>query len=160
MIKPGDAVPAAKFKKLQGSEIKEIATDELFKERKIVVFGVPGAFTPTCHLQHLPGYIENSDALLAKGVDEIAVIAVNDPFVMSAWARSTDAEGKVLFLADPEADFTRSIGMDIDLRVAGLGTRSKRYSAVITNGVVEILNLDEDPGQADRSQAKELLRQL
>ncbi|APX69403.1 MULTISPECIES: peroxiredoxin [unclassified Brucella] len=159
-IKVGDRLPAATFKVKTADGVTEMTTDDVFKGRKVVLFAVPGAFTPTCSLNHLPGYLENRDAILAKGVDQIAVVAVNDPFVMGAWAQSTGGEGKILFLADGSAAFTKAAGLDIDLSGGGLGVRSKRYSAIIEDGVVKALNIEEQPGQAVTSAASALLAQL
>lgn len=159
-IKVGDRLPAATFKVKTADGVTEMTTDDVFKGRKVVLFAVPGAFTPTCSLNHLPGYLENRDAILAKGVDQIAVVAVNDPFVMGAWAQSTGGEGKILFLTDGSATFTKAAGLDIDLSGGGLGVRSKRYSAIVEDGVVKSLNIEEQPGQAVTSAASALLAQL
>ncbi|MFC4625098.1 peroxiredoxin [Daeguia caeni] len=159
-IKVGDRLPAATFKTKTADGVKDITTDEIFKGKKVVLFAVPGAFTPTCTMNHLPGYLENHDAILAKGVDQIAVVAVNDPFVMGAWAQSTGAEGKILFLADGSASFTKAIGLELDLTDAGLGTRSKRYAAIVEDGVVKALNVEEVSGQAVVSAASAILEQL
>ncbi|PWL19089.1 peroxiredoxin [Falsochrobactrum shanghaiense] len=159
-IKVGDRLPEATFKVKTADGVKDATTDEVFKGKKVVLFAVPGAFTPTCNLNHLPGYLENRDAILAKGVDQIAVVAVNDPFVMGAWAQSSGGEGKILFLADGSAAFAKAAGLDIDLSAGGLGVRSKRYSAIIEDGVVKALNIEEQPGQAVTSAASALLEQL
>ncbi|MBV2142575.1 peroxiredoxin [Falsochrobactrum sp. TDYN1] len=159
-IKVGDRLPEATFKVKTADGVKDMTADEVFKGKKVVLFAVPGAFTPTCNLNHLPGYLENRDAILAKGVDQIAVVAVNDPFVMGAWAEASGGEGKILFLADGSADFARAAGLDLDLSGGGLGVRSKRYSAIIEDGVVKALNIEEQPGQAVTSSASALLEQL
>ncbi len=159
-IKVGDKLPAATFKVKTADGVKDVTTDEIFKGKKVVLFAVPGAFTPTCSLNHLPGYLENRDAILAKDVDQIAVVAVNDPFVMGAWAQSTGGEGKILFLADGSAAFTKAVGLDLDLSGGGLGVRSKRYSAIVEDGIVKALNIEEQPGQAVTSAAAALLEQL
>lgn len=159
-INVGDKLPAATFKVKTADGVKEITTDEIFKGKKVVLFAVPGAFTPTCSLNHLPGYLENRDAILAKGVDQIAVVSVNDPFVMGAWAQSSGGEGKILFLADGSAVFTKAAGLDLDLTGGGLGIRSKRYSAIIEDGVVKTLNVEEQSGQATNSAAAAILEQL
>jgi glutaredoxin/glutathione-dependent peroxiredoxin len=125
-----------------------------------VLFGVPGAFTPTCSNNHLPGYIENCDAILAKGVDQIAVVSVNDHHVMSAWARFSGGEGKILFLADGNGAFAKAIGLDADMSPAGMGTRVKRFSMIVDDGVVTTLNLEELPGKAINSGAARILEQL
>ena len=159
-IQIGDKIPTATLGTPTADGPKPITTDEIFKGKKVVLFAVPGAFTPTCTMNHLPGYLENHDAILAKGVDQIAVVAVNDPFVMGAWAQSTGAEGKILFLADGSASFTKAIGLELDLTDAGLGTRSKRYAAIVEDGVVKALNVEEVSGQAVVSAASAILEQL
>ncbi len=159
-IRVGDTLPAATFKVKTAEGVEEKTTDDIFKGKKVVLFAVPGAFTPTCSLNHLPGFLDNRDAILAKGVDQIAVVSVNDPFVMGAWAQSTGGEGKILFLADGSAAFTKAAGLDLDLSGGGLGVRSKRYSAIIEDGVVKALNIEEQPGQAVTSAASALLEQL
>ncbi len=159
-IKVGDRLPAATFKVKTADGVNDMTTDEIFKGKKVVLFAVPGAFTPTCTVNHLPGYLEHHDEILAKGVDRIAVVAVNDPFVMGAWAQSTGGEGKILFLADGSAGFTKAAGPDLDLSGGGLGVRSKRYSAIVEDGVVKALNIEEQPGKAETSSAEALLKQL
>ena len=156
----GETVPAAKFKEKTADGPVELTTDDLFKGKRVVVFAVPGAFTPTCSLNHLPGYLENRDAILAKGVDDIAVIAVNDWHVMGAWAQNSGGMGKIHFLADWDAGFTKALGLDADLSAGGLGVRSKRYSMLVDNGVVKTLNVEENPGQATVSAAATMLEQL
>jgi len=135
------------------------AVADLVQGKKIVLFAVPGAFTPTCSAQHLPGYIAQADALKAKGVDEIWCVAVNDAFVMGAWGREHQAGGKVRMLADGSAQWTRALGLELDLTDRGLGVRSQRYSALIDDGVVRILNL-EGGGQFEVSSAEDMLKQL
>lgn len=156
----GQRLPEATFKTISADGPKEVTTAELFGGKKVVLFGVPGAFTPTCNNNHLPGYLENRDAILAKGVDQIAVVAVNDVFVMGAWARSTGGEGKILFLADGSGNFARAAGLDIDLSGGGLGLRNKRFSMIVEDGVVKALNVEEAPGKAVTSGAAALLEQL
>lgn len=159
-IKVGDKLPAATFKVKTADGVKDMTTDEVFAGKKVVLFAVPGAFTPTCNLNHLPGYLEHRDAILAKGVDQIAVVSVNDPFVMGAWAQSTGGQDKILFLADGSALFTKAAGLELDATGGGLGIRSKRYSAIVDNGVVTVLNVEEQAGQAVTSSASALLEQL
>tara|TARA_R110000751_G_scaffold10055_2_gene37364 strand:- start:197502 stop:197948 length:447 start_codon:yes stop_codon:yes gene_type:complete len=136
------------------------STAEIFAGKKIVLFGVPGAFTPTCHVSHLPGYIEHRDAILAKGVDDIAVLSVNDGHVMAAWAKNTGAEGKIRFLADWNAAFSKAMGMDQDMSAGAMGIRSKRYSMIIEDGVVTAINMEELPRQAVTSGAEAIIEQL
>jgi len=156
----GDTLPQATFKEKTADGPVESTTDSLFKGKRVVVFAVPGAFTPTCTLNHLPGYLENRDAILARGVDDIAVIAVNDWHVMGAWAQSTGGLGKIHFLADWNAAFTKAIGMDADLSAGNLGLRSKRYSMLVEDGVVKSLNIEETPGQTTISGAAAMIEQL
>lgn len=156
----GDKLPEMTLKVMGEDGPANVESQSLFAGKKIVLFAVPGAFTPTCTLNHLPGYIENYDAISAKGVDDIAVVAVNDPFVVGAWAEQSGGKGKIHFLADWDAAFTKQLGMEIDLGVAGLGVRSKRYSMIVEDGTVTALNVEESPGEADVSGAAALLGQL
>lgn len=160
MIKVGDRLPSSKFKVMTADGPAEKTTDDIFKGKKVVLFAVPGAFTPTCHRNHLPGFINNADAIKAKGVNTIAVTGVNDVFVMDAWKKSTGAEGKVEFLADGSADFAKAIGLQLDATAGGLGIRSKRYSMVVDDGVVKSLAVEEAPGKAELSGADALLKVL
>jgi glutaredoxin/glutathione-dependent peroxiredoxin len=159
-IKVGDKIPEAKFRVMTAEGPGWKTTDEVFKGKKVVLFAVPGAFTPTCHKNHLPGFLKNADAIKAKGVDAIAVTAVNDVFVMSEWKRSTEAEGKIEFLADGNGDFAKALDLTLDGSAGGLGLRSKRYSMVVEDGVVAKLNIEEAPGKAETSSAEVLLKQL
>lgn len=156
----GERLPAATFRIATDGGVKNITAHEVFAGKKVVLFGVPGAFTPTCSNNHLPGYLDNYDAILARGVDQIAVVAVNDQFVMRAWARFTGAENRILFLADGSGDFVKSIGLDTDLGAAGLGLRSKRFSMIVEDGKVTALNIEDAPGQAVVSGAARILEQL
>jgi peroxiredoxin len=165
-IKIGDRLPEGTL-----SEFIETATEgcslgpntfnvsELTKNKKIAIFGLPGAFTPTCSAQHVPGYVKHAEALKAKGVDEIWCISVNDPFVMGAWGRDQKATGIVRMMADGNAAFTKALGLDADFSKAGMGTRSKRYSMLVDDGVVKQLNL-EALGKFEVSNAETLLSQL
>ena len=159
-IKVGDRLPEAKFRVMTAEGPGWKTTDEVFKGKKVVLFAVPGAFTPTCHKNHLPGFIQNSQAIKAKGVDAIAVTGVNDVFVMDAWKKASGGEGKVEFLADGNGDFAKAIDMTLDASGNGLGTRSKRYSMLVDDGVVTKLNVEDAPGKADISGADALLKQL
>ncbi|MBT9368782.1 peroxiredoxin [Rhizobium sp. CSW-27] len=159
-ISVGDSLPAATFKEKTADGPVEVTTDALFKGKKVVLFAVPGAFTPTCSMNHLPGYLENRDALMERGVDDIAVLSVNDWFVMGAWAEKSGGMGKIHFLSDWDAAFTKALGLDMDLSAAGLGTRSKRYSMLVEDGVVKSLNIEENAGQATVSGAAAMLEQL
>ncbi|RWX77226.1 peroxiredoxin [Neorhizobium lilium] len=159
-IQIGETLPQATFKEKTADGPVEVSTDALFKGKKVVLFAVPGAFTPTCTLNHLPGYLENRDTILSKGVDDIAVLSVNDWHVMGAWAQQTGGMGKIHFLADWDGAFTKALGLDADLSAGGLGVRSKRYSMLVEDGVVKSLNIEENPGQATVSGAAALLDQL
>jgi glutaredoxin/glutathione-dependent peroxiredoxin len=159
-IAVGDKLPEAKFKEKTADGPVEVTTGDLFAGKKVVLFAVPGAFTPTCSLNHLPGYVENRDAILARGVDDIAVVAVNDWHVMGAWAQQSGAMGTIHFLADFDASFTKAMGLEADLSAGGLGVRSKRYSMLVEDGVVKSLNIEESPGQATVSGAAAMLEQL
>ena len=159
-IKVGDRLPEAKFRVMTAEGPGWKSTDEVFKGKKVVLFAVPGAFTPTCHKNHLPGFVQNADAIKAKGVDTIAVTAVNDGFVMDAWKKASGAEGKVEFLADGNGDFAKAIDMTLDASANGLGTRSKRYSMLVEDGVVKKLNIEESPGKVEVWGGDTLLKQL
>lgn len=159
-ISVGDRIPEASLKQVDADGAKDVSTNDFFGGRKVVLFGVPGAFTPTCSNNHLPGFVENRDAIGAKGIDDVAVISVNDHFVMKAWAGFTGAEDKITFLSDGNGDVTRALGLDIDLSKGGLGARSKRYSMIVDNGVVTAVNVEENPGEAVTSGAARILEQL
>jgi peroxiredoxin len=156
----GDRLPDATLKTMTADGAKAVTTAEIFAGKKVVLFGVPGAFTPTCSNNHLPGYLENYDAIRAKGVDQIAVVAVNDHFVMGAWQKFTGGEGKILFLADGNGDFIKALGLEADLSGGGLGLRSKRFSMIVEDGKVTSLNIEDSPGQAVISGAAALLEKL
>ena len=155
-INVGDRLPDATFTTMSAEGPKPATTAEVFGGKKVALFAVPGAFTPTCSKQHLPGYVARYDELKSKGFDAIACTAVNDIFVLSAWTKDGSADGKVLMLADGSADFARKIGLEIDLTARGLGVRSKRYSMIVEDGVVRSLNVEEAPPQHDRSSAATL----
>ena len=159
-IKVGDQIPSMKLRMGTPEGPKETSTDEIFRGKKVVLFAVPGAFTPACSQRHLPGYVEKAAELKAKGVDTIACIAVNDPAVMGAWAKAQNVGDKVLMLADGSADFAKAVGLDIDLSRAGLGTRSKRYSMLVEDGTVKALNVEQAPPNVDVSSADAMLKAL
>ncbi|MCV3210591.1 peroxiredoxin [Mesorhizobium sp. YC-39] len=158
-ISIGDKLPEATLKTMTADGAKAITTAEIFSGKKVVLFAVPGAFTPTCSNNHLPGYLDNYDAILARGVDTIAVVAVNDVHVMGAWARFSGGEGKILYLADGNGDFAKAIGLDADLSGGGMGLRSKRFSMIVDDGKVTALNIESKPG-VDISGAAHILGQL
>jgi peroxiredoxin len=159
-IKVGDRIPDGKFRVMTAEGPGWKSTDEVFIGKKVVLFGVPGAFTPTCYKQHLPGFLRYGDAFKAKGVDTIAVTAVNDVFVMTEWKKASGAEGKIEFLADGNGDFARALDLTMDGSAGGLGLRSRRYSMLVENGVVKQLNIEDAPGKAETSSAETLLKQL
>ena len=159
-IKVGDKLPEATFKTMTEDGAKDLTTADIFAGKKVVLFAVPGAFTPTCSNNHLPGYLENHDAIIARGVDQIAVVAVNHHHVMGAWARFTGGEGKILYLADGNGDFIRALGLETDLSKGGLGLRSQRFSMIVENGTVKALNVEDSPGKAVTSGAAALMEQL
>lgn len=159
-IAAGEHIPDATLVEKTADGPAKVSTKELFDGKRVVIFGVPGAFTPTCSVNHLPGYLENRDAILAKGVDDIAVVSVNDYHVMGAWAKATGGEGKIRFLSDWDASFAKSVGLDKDLSAGGLGLRSTRFSMLVDNGVVKFVNVEENPGQATVSSAAAMLEKL
>ena len=159
-INVGDKIPSVTLKQLTPEGVKEVTTDEIFGGKKVVFFAVPGAFTPACSHRHLPGFVERAADIKAKGVDEIACVAVNDAFVMGAWGREQKTEGKVRMLADGSGDLVRALGLELDLSKGGLGIRSQRYSMLVDNGVVKSLNIEKQPGQVDVSGAEAMLRAL
>ena len=159
-IQSGDPIPDATFIVMMPDGPQLRTTDRIFKGRKVVLFGVAGAFTPLCDKHHLPGFLDNLDQFKAQGVDEIAVTGVNDVFVMDAWAKSAGANGKITFLADGNGDFARALGLSLDLTARGLGIRSQRYAMIVDDGVVRKLNAEAAPGKVETSSAEALLKQL
>src|SRR5262249_29423592 len=151
-IKVGDKIPSAKLRRMTGEGPRDITTDEVFKGKKVVLFAVPGAFTPTCSAKHLPGFVDKASQIKAKGVDTIACLAANDAFVMGAWGKAQNVEDRILMLADGNADLTKAMGLEMDGSGFGLGTRSKRYAMVVDDGVVKQLNV-ENPGAFEVSSA-------
>src|ERR1700675_4440682 len=145
-IKVGDRLPEAKFRVMTAEGPAWKTTDEVFKGKKVVLFAVPGAFTPTCHKNHLPGFLQNAEAIKGKGIDTIAVTAVNDAFVMTEWKKTSGAEGKIEFLADGNGDFAKALDLTMDGSAGGLGQRSKRYAMLVDAGVVPRLNIEAAPG--------------
>jgi peroxiredoxin len=158
-IKVGDKIPSATLMQMKDGGPKPVTTDELFNGKKVVVFALPGAFTPTCSAKHLPGFIQNAAAIHGKGVDTIACLSVNDAFVMGAWGDNQGAGDKVVMLADGNGDFTRQLGLEMDASRFGMGKRSQRYSMVVDNGVVKALNVEE-PGAFAVSSAEHVMKQL
>ncbi len=158
-IMVGDKIPDVKVMVATGEGPQAVQTGELLGAGKIALFSVPGAFTPTCSAKHLPGFVENADAFKAKGVDKIVCMSVNDAFVMNAWAKDQNADGKVVMLADGNGDFARALGLVMDGKGFGMGERAQRFSAIIENGVVKTLNV-EAPGAFEVSSAEHMLSQL
>ena len=158
-VKEGDKVPSAKLKVKTSDGIKDVNTDEYFKGRKVVLFALPGAFTPTCSAKHVPGFVQNYDQLKQKGVDKIACVSVNDAFVMEAWGRDQKCDSKVDMLADGNGDFTRALGLEMDASAYGMGTRSTRYAIYAEDGVAKQV-LVEAPGEFRVSSADHVLSQL
>jgi peroxiredoxin len=159
-ISVGDRVPAATFTTMTPDGPAPKTSDDIFKGKKVVLFAVPGAFTPTCHKNHMPGFVKNADAIKAKGIDTIAVTAVNDVFVMDAWKKASGAEGKIEFLADGSAAFAKALGLSLDATARGLGMRSQRYCMVVDDGVVKSISVEDAPGKAEVSGADNLLKQI
>ncbi|SEO85446.1 Peroxiredoxin [Methylobacterium sp. ap11] len=158
-IQVGDHLPQATFRVMGPEGPAPKTTDDVFKGRRVVLVAVPGAFTPTCHRNHLPGYVTRRDEILARGIDAIAVTSVNDVFVLEAWSKAAGAEG-IEFLADGNGDFAKAIGLDMDGTGFGLGIRSKRYAMLVEDGVVRVLNVEDAPSKADLSGAETLLASL
>ena len=158
-IKVGDKLPEATFKTMGEDGPKAVSSDDIFKGKRVGVFAVPGAFTPTCSARHLPGFRDEAAALKAKGLDAIVCVSVNDVFVMDAWGKNQSVGDTVLMLADGNGDFTKALGLEMDGSKFGMGLRSQRYSMVVNDGVVESLNV-EQPGQFEVSSAEYMLAAL
>jgi peroxiredoxin len=159
-IAVGDRLPDVTFRVMTADGPGTKTTADVFSGKKVVLFAVPGAFTPTCHKNHLPGYLGRYDEIKAKGVDTVAVTGVNDVFVMNAWAESTGGKGKIEYLADGNGDFAKALGLALDGTGFGLGMRSQRYSMLVEDGVVKVLNVEDVPSKADASGADALLKDL
>jgi len=160
MLKIGDSIPDAKLMQMTSNGPTEVSLKDYCAGKKVVLFAVPGAFTPTCSESHLPGYVRQADAIKGKGVERIACLCTADFFVMDAWGKSQDVGDKIDMLADGNNEYTRSAGMALDLSGFGLGERSKRYSMIVDQGVITHLTVEEDPTQAEESGAEALLAQL
>jgi len=158
-IKAGDRMPEGKFKTMGEKGPQDLTTAQLFDGKRVVLFSVPGAFTPTCDAKHLPGYVALADQLRAKGVDTIACMAVNDVFVMNAWCKASNVTGKVLMLADGNGDYARALGLEMDGRGFGMGMRGQRFAIVVDKGVAQHVDI-EAPGQFKVSAAEAVLSQL
>ncbi len=158
-ITVGDRIPSATLRRMTADGPAEVSTEELFGGKRVALFALPGAFTPTCSAQHLPGFVANADALRAKGVYAIACVSVNDAFVMDAWGKDQNVGDAVMMLADGSAEFTRALGLELDLAARGFGVRSKRYSMLVEDGVVTALHVEPDTG-VSVSDAETLLGDL
>jgi peroxiredoxin len=159
-IKVGDRVPSVTFKVKTADGMKDVKSDEYFKGRKVALFAVPGAFTPTCSAKHVPNYLERADELKKKGVAEVACVSVNDAFVMEAWGKAQNVGNKITMLADGNGEFAKATGLTLDGTGFGLGQRATRFSMLIDNGVVKALNVESNPGEMKESSADKLLTQI
>jgi len=159
-IAVGDKLPETVFTVKTPDGIKKPSTHEVFAGKVVAMFGVPGAFTPTCHAQHLPGFVGALDEFAAKGVDEVVCLSVNDAHVMAAWQAATGTTGKILFLADGNGDFTRAAGLEIDASAGGMGQRCRRFSMLVRDGIVEVIHIEPAPGQAIETSAEKLLASI
>ena len=159
-IQVGDKVPSATLKYLSPEGPKDITTDELFGGKKVALFAVPGAFTPTCSQRHLPSYVDKASDLKSKGVDTIACVSVNDAFVMGAWGKAQNCGDNVMMLADGSGELAKALGMELDMKSRGLGVRSQRYSMLVDNGTVKSFNVESQPGQVEASGADAMLKSL
>jgi len=159
-ISPGERIPESTFYVMSADGPEEMSSDEVFSGKKVVLFAVPGAYTPTCHMTHLPGFIQHADDFKAKGVDTVACTAVNDPFVLDNWAKATGAQDKILFLSDGNGEFARAIGVDFDGSGVGLGTRSQRYAMLVEDGVVKSIHIETAPTDVTASSAESMLKEL
>ena len=154
-IKAGDRMPSGTLKVMTKEGPKDVATDDLFKGKKVVLFSVPGAFTPTCDAKHLPGFVQLADQIRAKGVDTIACMAVNDVFVMNAWGKASSAGDKVMMLADGNGEYAKALGLELDARKFGMGKRGQRFALVVDDGVLKSVNIEEaGPVQGLRRRAR------
>ncbi len=158
-IKTGDRIPNVTLNRMGADGPEEVSSDELFAGKRVVLFALPGAFTPTCSASHLPGYVVNADAIRAKGIDDIICLSVNDAFVMDAWGKAQNAEGQVSMVADGSANFTSAVGLELDLTARGMGLRSQRYAMLVDDGVVSMLAV-EAPGKFEVSGAEQVLESL
>jgi peroxiredoxin len=159
-IEVGDRLPAVNLKQLTADGIKDVSIAELTGGKKVVLFAVPGAFTPACSEKHLPGFLDQAEAIRAKGVDAIVCVAVNDPFVVSAWEKARNVGGRIQMLSDGNAEFARALGLHFDGSGFGLGTRSKRYAMIVEDGTVRTLLIEDVPSQTEKSSAAAILAAL
>lgn len=158
-IKVGERLPSGSLNEMRNNAVQAVPVEDLTKGKRVVIFGLPGAFTPTCSAKHVPGYVSLADTLKEQKIDEILCVSVNDAFVMNAWGKDQKADGKVRMLADGSAAFTKAVGLETDLTAKGMGIRSQRYSMLVDNGVVKALNV-EAPGKFEVSDAQSMLDQI
>jgi len=158
-IQVGDKLPSATLKVARADGIQDVGTDEIFRGKKVVVFGLPGAFTPTCSAKHLPGFVQKADAIRARGVDAIVCLSVNDAFVMGAWAKDQQVGDRIVMLADGNAEWSRALGLEFDGQRFGMGTRCQRFAMIVEDGVVRALHV-EAPGRFEVSSAEAMLAAL
>ena len=158
-IQVGDKLPAVDIQHMTDSGVETINSEDLFNAKKVALFALPGAYTPTCSASHLPGYVVASDELFAKGIDLIVCLSVNDAFVMDAWGKQHNADDRIMMIADGSAHFTRAVGLELDLDAAGMGVRLQRYAMVVNDNVVEVLNV-EAPKKLEVSDAQSILASL
>ena len=159
-IQVGEKLPSVTFMHMSDAGPAPISTEELFGGKTVALFAVPGAFTPTCSNQHMPGYVQNAASIREKGVDTIVCVSVNDAFVMDAWGKDQGAGGNIMMVGDGNGEFTKAIGLEMDGSGFGLGTRSLRYSMIVRDGFVDTLNIESNPGEAVDSGAENLMGQL
>lgn len=160
MIKVGDRLPEATFRVVVDGSMKPRTVSEVFKGKRVVLIGMPGAFTPTCNKNHLPGFVTHAGNIKAKGVDEIVVTAVNDHWVMQHWSKAAGADGHIQFLADNNAEFAKALGLEFDAAGGLGGLRSKRYAMLVDDGVVKVLNVEEQTGKAEVTSADNMMKAL
>jgi peroxiredoxin len=158
-IKVGDKIPAVQLKTMAGDGMQNLSTDEIFKGKKVVLFALPGAFTPTCSAKHLPGFVQHAEKIKAKGIDTIACLSVNDAFVMDAWGKAQNTGEKILMLADGNGDFSKAVGLTMDGTGYGMGLRASRYAMLVDDGTVKVLNI-EAPGAFEVSSAESIMKAL
>ena len=157
-ISIGDKIPSVELKIMTNDGPDIITTVDIFTDKKVIIFGLPGAFTPTCSAKHLPGFVQHADAIKAKGVDIIACISVNDVFVMGAWGKDQNVSGKIMMLADGSADFAKATGLELDLISRGMGVRCQRFSMIVDDGIVKSINIDD--GAFEKTSAEQALSDL
>lgn len=160
IISTRQAIANQTVRLIQKGETNDVETSSIFDGKQVLLVGVPGAFTPTCSDNHIPGYLENADAIMARGVDAIIIVTVNDHFVVSAWADRLGATDRISFIADWDIAFSKALGVDMDLSAGGLGVRAKRFSMLVDNGTVKVVNVEDNPGAVSNSGADEMLKAL